>query len=155
MEREFAERSFNHRVNCRGAEVNVKLFILKIRKFTGKIHEFQEFWDSFGSAIHDNDALSKVDKFKYLKSYLEDQARSATSGIPLTDNNYGTAVHFLQERFREPKVIQHFHLNQLLNLMPVLMRSMSNDCVPCKTKLIQISVDFKLREWMQKAIQAL
>ena len=102
-----------------GVKVNVKLPKLEIRKFTGKIHEFQEFWDSFRSAIHDNEALSKVDKFKYLKSYLEDQARSAISGIPLTDNNYDTAVELLQKRFGKPEVVQLSYINQLLNLMPV------------------------------------
>ena len=102
-----------------GAKVNVKLPKLEIRKFTGKIHEFQEFWDSFTSAIHENEALSKVDKFKYLKSYLEDQARSAISGISLTDKNYDTAVELLQKRFGKPEVIQLSHINQLLNLMPV------------------------------------
>ena len=63
---------------------------VEVNKVTGKIHECQEFWDSFMSAIHVNEALSKVDKIKYLKSYLEDQERSAISGVSLTHKNYDT-----------------------------------------------------------------
>ena len=39
-----------------GVKVNVKLPKLEIRKFTGKSHECQDFWDSFMSAIHVNEA---------------------------------------------------------------------------------------------------
>ena len=52
-----------------GRKVNVKLPKLEIRKFSGKIYEFQKFCNSFWSAIHENETLSNVDKFKYLKSY--------------------------------------------------------------------------------------
>eukprot|EP00794_Sanderia_malayensis_P019297 gene19297-biopygen16177 len=45
--------------------VNVKLPKLELKKFNGKIHEWQEFWDGFCSAIHDNDHLANVDKFKF------------------------------------------------------------------------------------------
>ena len=44
----------------------VKLPKLEVRKFVGKLEEWQEFWDSFESAIHLNDSLSKVDKFSYV-----------------------------------------------------------------------------------------
>ena len=60
-----------------------------------------------------------MDKVKYLKSYLEDQARSAISGVSLTHKNYDTAVELLQKRFGKPEVIQLSHINQLFNLMPV------------------------------------
>ena len=50
--------------------VNVRLPKLELKTFSGKIHEFQEIWDSFESAIHDNESLSKVDKFKYLRSFF-------------------------------------------------------------------------------------
>ena len=34
----------------------VKLPRLEVRKFSGKLEEWQEFWDSFESAIHSNDS---------------------------------------------------------------------------------------------------
>ena len=48
----------------------VKLPKLELKKFSGNIAEWQEFWDGFKSAVHDDVQLAKVDKFKYLRSYL-------------------------------------------------------------------------------------
>ncbi|XP_065067646.1 uncharacterized protein LOC135693183 [Rhopilema esculentum] len=51
----------------------VKLPKLELQKFTGKIHEWPEFWDGFQS-VHKNPDLAACDKFKYLKSFLEESA---------------------------------------------------------------------------------
>ena len=99
--------------------VNVRLPKLELKKFSGKIHEFQEFWDSFESAIHDNESLSKVDKFKYLRSFLEEPAKSVIAGILVTDAHYETAINLLKKRFGKTEVIQRAHINHLMNLAPV------------------------------------
>ena len=99
--------------------VRVKLPKLEIKKFSGKIHEYQEFWDSFRSAIHENDELADVDKLKYLKGYLEEPARSMIGGLPMTDSNYTIAVELLKKRYAKPSMIQHAHINQLINLQPI------------------------------------
>ena len=39
--------------------VRAKLLMLEVKKFTGKLDEWQEFWDSSDSAIHLNDGLPK------------------------------------------------------------------------------------------------
>ena len=65
---------------------------LEVRKFTGKIHEWTEFWDSFNSAIHENESLSKVDKFTYLRAIVEEPTKSAIAGFSLTEANYTAAV---------------------------------------------------------------
>ena len=46
----------------------VKLPKLELRKFNGKVEDWPDFWDSFYSAIHNDDQLAEVDKFKYLRS---------------------------------------------------------------------------------------
>jgi len=94
--------------------VRVKLPKLELRKFSGDIHEFQEFWDSFSSAIHENTGLANVDKLKYLKGFLEGQARSVISGLPVTDANYEVAINLIKKRFAKPSVIQHAHINRLI-----------------------------------------
>ena len=63
--------------------VRVKLPKLEVRKFSGKLEEWQEFWDSFESAIHSNDSLSNEDKFSYLRGLLLKPARSAIVGFAL------------------------------------------------------------------------
>ena len=76
----------------------VKLPKLEVRKFVGKIEEWQEFWDSFETAIHLNDSLSKVDKFSYLRGLLEGLVRSSITGFVLTSTNYESALELLKNR---------------------------------------------------------
>ena len=68
--------------------VRAKLPRLEVRKFSGNIPEWQEFWDSFESSIHHNTNLADVDKFSYLRGLLIEPARSTIVGFALTSENY-------------------------------------------------------------------
>ena len=102
-----------------GNTARVKLPKLEVRKFVGKLQEWQEFWDSFESAIHLNDSLSKVDKFSYLRGLLVGPARSSIAGFALTSANYESAVELLRNRYGKKTAIQRAHVNELLNVQPV------------------------------------
>ena len=99
--------------------INVKLPKLELSKFSGKVHEFQEFWDGFKSAIHENESLASVDKLKYLRSFLLEPAKSVIAGMPLTDASYNSAIELLKKRFGKPEEIQRAHINHFLHLPPV------------------------------------
>ena len=60
---------------------------LEVTKFNGRIQEWQEFWDAFESSIHKNDGLSAVGKFSYLRSLVQEPARSSIAGFALTGAN--------------------------------------------------------------------
>ena len=100
-------------------KAQVKLPKFNLRSFSGKVHEWQEFWDGFNSAIHQNENLANVDKLNYLKGYLEDKAKNVIAGIPTTDASYDIAVDLLKKRFGKPNVIQRAHVNQLISTPPV------------------------------------
>ena len=99
--------------------VRVKLPKLEVRKFSGKLEDWQEFWDSFDSAIHSNDSLSNVEKFSYLRGLLLEPARSAIAEFALTSANYESAVELLKKRFGKKIAIQRTLVNELLNTRPV------------------------------------
>ena len=99
--------------------VKVKLPKLEIRKFSGQIYDWQEFWDAFSSAVHHKDELADVDKLKYLRGYLEGSARSVIAGVPTTELSYATAVELLKKIFANPHVIERSHTNQLITLNPI------------------------------------
>lgn len=82
-----------------GHSVRAKPPKLEVKKFNGKIEEWQEFWDGFESAIHRNEGLSKVDKFNYLRTLLTGQAKSAIAGFSFTTANYESAVQLLKKRY--------------------------------------------------------
>ncbi|GFW44506.1 integrase catalytic domain-containing protein [Trichonephila clavipes] len=77
----------------------VKLPKLNIHTFQGDCSQFLDFWNSFEVAIHNNDSLTKVEKFTYLKTYLEGIALNAVLGFSLTDQNYDASIKLLKERF--------------------------------------------------------
>jgi len=99
--------------------VKAKLPKLELKKFAGNVAQWQEFWDAFKSAIHNDKELANVDKFKYLRSLLEQPARSVIAGLPLTDADYITAIDLLEKRYAKPSIIKRAHMNELLNLTPV------------------------------------
>ena len=70
--------SLNPKENSNGGDkkLQVKLPKFNLKPFSGRVHEWQEFWDSFNSAIHQNESLANVEKLNYLRGYLEDKARS-------------------------------------------------------------------------------
>ena len=98
--------------------INVKLPKLELTKFSGEVHDFQEFWDGFQSAIHENQSLANVDKFKYLKSFLLEPAKSVIAGMPLAGASYNTAIELLKKRLGKPEEIQRAYINHLLHLPP-------------------------------------
>ncbi|XP_048583524.1 uncharacterized protein LOC125563014 [Nematostella vectensis] len=100
-------------------KVRARLPKLEVRKFGGKIQEWPEFWDSFESAIHNNECLSDADKFAYLKGLLLDEAKPTIAGFAMTAANYHAAVELLRKRYGKPKVIQRSHITDHLNLSPV------------------------------------
>ena len=99
--------------------INARLPKLEVRKFNGKVHEWQEFWGSFQNAIHDNAQLSVVDKFCYLRELIEGSAKATIAEFSLTADNYNTAVELLGRRFGKKVAIEQAHVSQLLNVQSV------------------------------------
>ena len=90
--------------------VRVKPPRLEVRKFSGKLEEWQRVA---------NDSLSKVDKFSYLRGLLLEPARSAIAGFALTSSNYAALVELLKNSFGKKTTIQRTLVNELLNTRPV------------------------------------
>ena len=98
----------------------VKLPKLTIRPFNGDLTAWITFWDPYKAAIHDNPALSDIDKFNYLRSLLERAALEAISGLTLTAANYQEAISILEKRFGNKQQIVAKHMDILLNVEAVM-----------------------------------
>ena len=66
----------------------VKIPKLNMKRFNGDMTKWTTFWDSFAFSIHDDSALSSIDKFSYLISLLESTAAEAIASLTPTDANY-------------------------------------------------------------------
>lgn len=89
---------------------------LVLPSFNGNPLEWESFWHTFRSAVHDNSSISDVQKFNYLRAQLSDGAVRVIAGLPLTSANYAKSVQLLKERFAQPHRIINAHMEALLNL---------------------------------------
>ena len=89
---------------------------LVLPSFNGNPLEWQSFWDTFRSAVHDNSTISDVQKFNYLREQLRDGAERVIARLPLTNANYAKSIQLLEERFAQPHKIINAHMEALLNL---------------------------------------
>ncbi|KFM62154.1 hypothetical protein X975_06179, partial [Stegodyphus mimosarum] len=96
---------------------------LTISKFYGYYTRWTSFWNSFKVAIHDNESLTKIEKFNYLKSYLCGNAAHTIEGFCISEQNYDEAVEILKNRFGRKDIIINSHMQKLLNLTPVTKTS--------------------------------
>ena len=89
---------------------------ISLPSFAGDATQRISFWDSFASAIHDNNYLNDIDKFQYLRSCLQGSAAETVAGLQLTSANYKEAVKLLQARFANKQIIISKHIDTLMEL---------------------------------------
>lgn len=91
----------------------IKLPKLHMETFSGELSSWQEFWECFKQAVHDNDGLSKSQKFQYLRSLLTGAAMTSIKGLQATEACYDDAIDILQRRYGDKERIQQDHLGKL------------------------------------------
>ena len=92
---------------------------LGIKRFSGDPTTWMSFWDSFSSAVDQNEYLSDVDKFNHLKTLVHQAEATTIAGLSLTSANYKVALDLLKGRFANKKVIISAHMERLLKLSSI------------------------------------
>ena len=101
--------NFSTNANSMSSQPKAKQPKLALPKFWGEVTQWQNFGDSFNSAIHVNQHLSLIDKFNPLHSLLEGQAARAIQGLTTTEANHNSAIEILPKRFGKPQNIIFKH----------------------------------------------
>ena len=78
---------------------------MELPKVDGDVLKFQNFWDQFEAAVHDNENMPAVQKFTYLRSVLDGVAYHTIEGFEVTSANYQHAVDALKHRFDRKRII--------------------------------------------------
>lgn len=73
---------------------------------------FRLFWDSFVSAVDENQTLSD-DKFIYPKTLVEGTAATTIRGLPSTADNCEAAKNIWKKRCGQPQIIIIAHMENL------------------------------------------
>ena len=75
---------------------------------------WQNFWDTFETAINANSTLDGVQIFNYLRAQIQGEASRAIAGLPLTSANYDHAIALLKVHFGQPQKIINANMHALV-----------------------------------------
>lgn len=102
---------------------DVKLPPINLPTFDGSYDQWLFFRDTFGSLIHNNNKLTAIKKFHYLRLSLKDKAAETIAFLEISDINYTVAWNILSERFENKQILVNNHVSAIFNLPFVLRES--------------------------------
>ncbi len=98
---------------------HIKRPTINMQTFDGNPMEYQTFMDSFVSSVDNDEELSKIDKFMYLKGQLKGKAKNTIEGLSLTAENYDEAISLLKSRYGDKKFLISTFFKVILDLKPI------------------------------------
>lgn len=98
--------------------IRPKLPPIDIPKFKGDLEKFPAFKSLYDTLVH-NTELQPIQKFSFLKSYLEFPALSVIDSFDFNDENYQAAYDKLVERYTDKRLVGTHYLNKLLQFKPL------------------------------------
>ncbi|KAJ8932988.1 hypothetical protein NQ314_014297 [Rhamnusium bicolor] len=101
----------NHTIDTK----SIKLPHVKIPTFFGQVEEWNSFVDLFTSLIHNNDSLTDVQRFYYLKGFLKDEPLNLVNNLRLISENYKVAWDILKKRYDNEFIIINAHIIAILD----------------------------------------
>ncbi|KAL1446975.1 hypothetical protein WDU94_005462 [Cyamophila willieti] len=110
---------------------SVQLPTITLPTFNGSVENWSSFRDLFFHIIHNNNELSSVQKFQYLKTSLTEDAACLVQHLPLTTDNYNIAWDLLNENYSNKNLAVYYHLKNIFNVT----YSSSNRLIALKTML--------------------
>ncbi|XP_072398107.1 uncharacterized protein [Diabrotica undecimpunctata] len=101
----------------------IKLPTINLPKFSGSYQTWLEFRDTYKSLIHENNNISPIQKFHYLRASLEGVATDIIQSLEISTANYDVAWKALSERYDNDQLLIHNHVKSLFNCEPVVKES--------------------------------
>lgn len=86
---------------------------IELPKFDGDVVQWCSFRDMFSSLVHNNQNISDIERFHFLKSSLSGPALAVIKSIPLTADNYSIAWDALQKSFENNRLLATAHIDRL------------------------------------------
>ena len=103
-----------------------KLPKIELKKFSGKLKDWLQFWSQFKN-IHEDKDINDEDKFQYLIQSINPNSRAAelVNSFPPTSDNYKKVITSLKSRFGKDELLVKVYVRELLKL--VLNSAMNPD----------------------------
>uniref|UniRef100_A0A8D8RLV6 Endonuclease n=1 Tax=Cacopsylla melanoneura TaxID=428564 RepID=A0A8D8RLV6_9HEMI len=94
----------------------VQLPTIKLPTFNGQVDQWSSFKDMFEGLVHNNNALSSIQKFQYLKTSLVQDAAELIQHLHLRADNYVIAWNLLCENFSNRYSTVNHHLKNIVEV---------------------------------------
>lgn len=98
---------------------DIKLPAINLPTFSGAYEEWQPFEDLFTSLVHNNKALSEVQKLHYLKICITGEASNTIKHFQIIKNNYGPAWESLRNRYNHKRLIINAILKRFTSIRKI------------------------------------
>ena len=93
-----------------------KLPKLVISKFEGTALDWFRFRNQIETEIDQQNHISPVTKYSYLKEFLLPYVRKLVDSLPFLSEGYSRAKAVLQANFGKPTVVANAHINCIISL---------------------------------------
>ncbi|XP_066600989.1 uncharacterized protein [Prorops nasuta] len=97
-------------------KIIIRLPEISLSVFNGKYEEWLSFKTAFRSIIDSRTDLSDIEKLKYLKSTLVDEAAKKIAIFSISSANYAKAWELLERSYEVKRILISRHLSLILNL---------------------------------------
>jgi len=94
----------------------IRLPTIELPKFKGDIDEWLGFRDTFESLIHNNETISPIQKFHYLKAVLKGAAAQIIKSLEFSAANYTVAWETIHNRFDNKSLLTYNHIKAIFSI---------------------------------------
>ena len=104
---------------------NLKIAKFNLASFDGEYQNWTLFFEQFTTSVNGSTTLPNIEKFKYLKFSLVDDASQLISYLPLSNTNCKIALKILIAQYDNQRLIVNTHLSAIFSLKPLQGESAS------------------------------
>lgn len=97
-------------------EPSIKLERIKIKPFSGKYEDWQEFKDLFDSCITNNTKLPDIQKLQHLKGLLSEEPAMYVKNLKMKDDNFNVAWKTLTDHYENKYKVVSSYIQKFLDL---------------------------------------
>ena len=116
----------SHSDHSSHATTQIKLPTINLPSFDGSYTQWLFFRDTFNSIIHENESMSKIQKFHYLRLSLKGAAADVVNSLEIADSTYEQAWNLLLERFENKSLLINNHIKAILHMPSITKESYAN-----------------------------
>lgn len=92
---------------------------LELFTFDSNVENFNTFYETFCSLVHNQKHIPKIDKFHYLLSCTKGSALNIVKSVPVSANNYDLVWQSLIDKFQDHRLLVGRYLDKMLNFSPL------------------------------------